>query len=355
MWKCEKCGEEIEDQFDSCWKCTPVRVEPEAEDPAEPTGPRPAGITVLAALQCSSAVFFLVIGIICLFGPKAAKALFSVLNHALHLPSSFAWLISFVIALFFFLGSGIFYLFARGLWQVKNWARLWTLGFAILNLVNGGPSFLGPFNFLIPTGVASAILNRICNFLLIVYLLSPGVRNAFAPTAPLRRWLLPAAVALGLCSMSFDLYQSKSEIRALQWHLRHGDRAGVNGVSFPIYYWYAPGERPDGLNLGIDDTPGPLRPGDDSAWIQIKGYREGGDDLSAEQLVDRRVGEDRKSGFTVEKFRLLVGTEAMTCSRKIFRSTIIDCYGDGPIYSVYFNGDTRSLDRFTRMMAGARN
>jgi len=21
MWKCKKCGEEIEDQFDSCWKC----------------------------------------------------------------------------------------------------------------------------------------------------------------------------------------------------------------------------------------------------------------------------------------------------------------------------------------------
>jgi hypothetical protein len=22
MWKCNKCGETIEDQFDSCWKCT---------------------------------------------------------------------------------------------------------------------------------------------------------------------------------------------------------------------------------------------------------------------------------------------------------------------------------------------
>jgi DNA-directed RNA polymerase subunit RPC12/RpoP len=21
MWKCERCGEEIEDQFKSCWKC----------------------------------------------------------------------------------------------------------------------------------------------------------------------------------------------------------------------------------------------------------------------------------------------------------------------------------------------
>jgi len=86
MWKCEKCGEEIEDQFDSCWKCTPVRVEPETEDPAEPTGPRPAGITVLAALECFSAVCLLVIGVIFLFGPKVAKAVFSVLNHVLHHP-----------------------------------------------------------------------------------------------------------------------------------------------------------------------------------------------------------------------------------------------------------------------------
>jgi len=22
MWKCAQCGEEIEDQFDSCWKCS---------------------------------------------------------------------------------------------------------------------------------------------------------------------------------------------------------------------------------------------------------------------------------------------------------------------------------------------
>ena len=22
MWKCKKCGEEIEDSFDACWKCT---------------------------------------------------------------------------------------------------------------------------------------------------------------------------------------------------------------------------------------------------------------------------------------------------------------------------------------------
>lgn len=28
MWTCPKCGEQIEDQFDSCWKCATVPGEP---------------------------------------------------------------------------------------------------------------------------------------------------------------------------------------------------------------------------------------------------------------------------------------------------------------------------------------
>ena len=35
MWKCQTCGEEIEDQFDSCWKCAkPIP----ASIPAESAG-----------------------------------------------------------------------------------------------------------------------------------------------------------------------------------------------------------------------------------------------------------------------------------------------------------------------------
>jgi hypothetical protein len=29
MWKCEQCGEQIEDQFDTCWKCAGSPDEPE--------------------------------------------------------------------------------------------------------------------------------------------------------------------------------------------------------------------------------------------------------------------------------------------------------------------------------------
>jgi DNA-directed RNA polymerase subunit RPC12/RpoP len=36
MWKCERCGEEIEDQFDSCWKCTQPEPEPASKAPQLP-------------------------------------------------------------------------------------------------------------------------------------------------------------------------------------------------------------------------------------------------------------------------------------------------------------------------------
>ena len=45
MWTCQHCGEQIEDQFDSCWKCgppraVPVAVEPGAENTSEPAAPK---------------------------------------------------------------------------------------------------------------------------------------------------------------------------------------------------------------------------------------------------------------------------------------------------------------------------
>jgi hypothetical protein len=37
MWACQKCGESVEDQFDSCWKCAATKGAPAAiELPVEP-------------------------------------------------------------------------------------------------------------------------------------------------------------------------------------------------------------------------------------------------------------------------------------------------------------------------------
>lgn len=39
MWKCPKCGEEIDDHFDSCWKCAKVESASESVDTLEPKQP----------------------------------------------------------------------------------------------------------------------------------------------------------------------------------------------------------------------------------------------------------------------------------------------------------------------------
>jgi len=39
MWKCPKCGEEIDDHFDSCWKCAKVETASESVDTSQPKQP----------------------------------------------------------------------------------------------------------------------------------------------------------------------------------------------------------------------------------------------------------------------------------------------------------------------------
>jgi hypothetical protein len=48
MWKCQVCNEEIEDQFDSCWKCAEKLV------PVEETPPNP-----LNYLRCQGTMKYL--------------------------------------------------------------------------------------------------------------------------------------------------------------------------------------------------------------------------------------------------------------------------------------------------------
>ncbi len=43
MWKCKKCGEEIEDTFDSCWKCSTP------DDGSSPRLPSSSALTALSS------------------------------------------------------------------------------------------------------------------------------------------------------------------------------------------------------------------------------------------------------------------------------------------------------------------
>jgi hypothetical protein len=36
MWKCPKCGEEVDDQFDSCWRCAKVESVSESVETSQP-------------------------------------------------------------------------------------------------------------------------------------------------------------------------------------------------------------------------------------------------------------------------------------------------------------------------------
>src|ERR1043166_1132622 len=45
-WTCPKCGERIEKQFDSCWRCSTPRRQPPAANPA--SAPAPAGDPTVA-------------------------------------------------------------------------------------------------------------------------------------------------------------------------------------------------------------------------------------------------------------------------------------------------------------------
>jgi hypothetical protein len=370
MWKCDKCGEQNEDQFDACWKCaeSPEGLESENSpqeaqddqqwDPNDHVAVnqrRPACITVLAVMQYANAGLILGAGVVCLFGAKAAAALFTVLHRPAtpEDPGSYHFWGLWLLASCSLLISILIYILARALWRLKNWARLFLVVFSILDLRFGDVPFaFGPFHLFVPAGPGFALAGRVLSFLLILYLLSPGVRHAFDRTVPLRRWLVPVAAALGLISLGFDLYKSKPEIQAIRWHLRHGDRASVNGVSFPIYYWHAPLQKSDGADLTIDDRPGPLRSMDSVASIQIRGFRD--DDYYSRLNGGQRLEEGfraRRHNAT-RRFQIKVGKQSLSCLDIPFAGT--ECYGDGPIYSVSFVGGDHPWSGFTRMMAEAR-
>jgi hypothetical protein len=82
---------------------------------------------------------------------------------------------------------------------------------------------------------------------------------------------LAGILAIVVVSM---LMKSGPEFRAVLWHHRHGDHFTVNGITFPLYYWYSP-ELENTNFFSVWDNPGPLRPADDRlASFVIYGYRD---------------------------------------------------------------------------------
>ena len=318
---------------------------------------RPLGITILAILLYLNAVSCFFVTLSCLFGQNGMIRVLSVAEHFSRpeFPNSASWT-PLMTGVTSFAGGLLFALFARGLWKLKNWARLWCLIFAVADtLAPSAPFVFGVLKLVIPRDPITTLLGAILSFALVLYLISTPVRTAFGVTETRSRWLIAALTLLAVLFLTYNVAKSGPEIQAIRWHMRHGNRVSVNGVSFPVYYWQLPCQRYDGTNFDIQDIPGPLRNDDSYMAMRVEGEKEAGSALTVEQLVDRQVQSYQHSGYKdTRKLQLQVAQQSLSCVQNRFWGNRVDCYGDGPIASIFFVGGDRSLERFKRMMADAR-
>jgi len=164
------------------------------------------------------------------------------------------------------------------------------------------------------------------------------------------------AAVVALLSLAITLSKSGPEFRAIVWHRRHGDRITVNGVSFPVYKWYCPENRAD--QFSVSDAPGPLRPTDDRfTAFSIKGWRDARNQGTPQELTQKEIGSYEKAGYHGTRiFELKIRDQSLYCWEQTddrFSIISFSCYGDGPIYHLYFVGNEEARDRFNQMLADA--
>ena len=160
--------------------------------------------------------------------------------------------------------------------------------------------------------------------------------------------------ALGL---PVTLMKSGFELKAIVWHCRHGNSVSVNGVTFPVYYWYVPDVRSD--RLVVFDQPGPLRPTNDTfTTFTINGRHDKDDVGTPQELAQRMVDHYKSRGYRgVSTVQQRIRSQTLECMEEhddLLSGWVISCYGDGPIYSVFFTGNDESLDRLKQTLAEAK-
>jgi hypothetical protein len=166
--------------------------------------------------------------------------------------------------------------------------------------------------------------------------------------------LLLLLFSLGL---PVTLMKSGFEFKAIAWHFRHGNSIAVNGVKFPVYFWYAPDNSRDRYH--VFDQPGPLRPTNDTfTMFTIDGRRDPANMGTPQELAQRAMLNYGVKGFEERStFEWKTHSQTLECMQERdarVSLSIIFCYGDGPIYSVSFNGDDNALERLNRIIAEAR-
>jgi hypothetical protein len=280
-------------------------------------------------------------------------------------------------ALFFFLTSLfglVSVVWAWGLWRLKNWARAICIFFAILDLGMVADSTLGPLPALLSMKLASAIwphshfvtsgllgtvLNYVAATIVLVYLQKSSVKQAFGANPAEWKWIT-AVGCFAVIVLGHSLYKSGPELKAIQWHARHGDQVTVNGVVFPVYYWHAPTtcDKESGFRIS-DRGAGPLRPQNMDSFMafEVLGYSEEPNNLTADQIVEKKIQYYEKSGYTkFDKFDMHVAKEKLACISvdQFGPHGPVYCFGKGPIYSVYFVGRDRSEKLFQSVLSAAK-
>ena len=356
MSTCPCCHKPLPDAADAnqlCSECSRAldtgvdesSPEPSPQQPAlqeSPAAKRPLIITILAIQGFLTAAAVFLVAIIVLTSAKVTALMGISLSFDVRVKGSLECLL---IALLIFLVG-------KGLWRLRNLARLILIAILMLEVMSGGELLFWPLSIIFQTDPVLQILWRVLTFAMVCYLFSPSVKTAFEVSDLRWRWLY-ACAALALVSLSFALYHSTAEFEAWRWHRQHGNQISFAGVTFPVYRWYFPQELTDG-GFSIRDEPGPLRPNDRFAFIKVESCREDCT-LTPRQLAEKQFESWETAGYTKMKFvQRQIRGETLECVDESMFALIVDCYGRGPIGHVSFGGNKSSYKRLVQMLAEAR-
>ena len=203
---------------------------------------RPVGVTVLATLNFFGALCYFALGLATLFASRSLTTLLLWLDSTRPFDPSgreFGWRLAVAVACA--CGGLLLFVYARGFWRLKNWARVVCIFFSILNLADTGsgdalllvpyllshklaPALWPHSDFLI-SGMLGVLLSRLASVVVLVYLFRSPVRAAFRANPAEWKWIT-AVAALTFLMAGRSLYKSRPELEAIRWHARHGDQVG---------------------------------------------------------------------------------------------------------------------------------
>jgi hypothetical protein len=334
---------------------------------------RPRGITALAVLNYFEAGLCIASALGVLFAPHLMSAITAWWDSSqpAFKPDDFTFggrggLV------FLFCVVGVFsYFYARGFWQLKNWARVLCILASLANIsqIGSGDALqplpqlftgilapaLWPHSPLVISGLLEGVVGRIVSLAVLIYLLRPKVSAAFAAGA--REWMwVTAAAALAIFSLSYAIYHSGRELDAIRWHAKHGNQLVVNGVIFPVDFWSVPIVYGDSGFTLEDSKAGPLRPRASvkDMRLEVDCGAEAEGNLTPQQSIEEKVQSYHRSGYTeLTRSQERVANETLDCiTMTNFDSFAeINCYGDGPISSVSYLG---APEQFHSIMARAK-